>query len=316
MMLLSIIIVSYNTADLTIQTLESIVTDLHRSPKLKNESEIIIVDNDSKDNSVNRIKSFHRQLNQTVKGPHLQLIESKENLGFAKANNLGITKAQGSYLLLLNSDTIVQPGALRILVETLEKPANEQIGIVSAQLQNQDGSLQPHGGSFPNLLSLASHMLMLDDLPLIGKFLPSTQHTGRRQAVSSRKLHLKEWVGATAILVRRSMLDEVGTLDDNIFMYGEDVELCLRAHHHHWQVALQPLAQVIHLGSASSSSANAIKGELKGYLYIWSKHKPFWQLPFVRFLLKLGCRLRIWLFGTMMRDNKKAEIYREILTEL
>lgn len=318
-MLLSLIIVSYNTAELTLQALESVVTDLRRSPKLIHNSEIIVVDNASTDDSIVKINGFSRQLHQSVKGPQFQLIQSAANLGFAKANNLGIKKAQGEYVMLLNSDTIVQPGALRILIETFDaQPPSQRLGILSAQLVNQDGTIQPHGGSFPTLFSLAGHMLMLDDLPLLGQLLPSTQHTGRRQSATTRRNQLvtKDWVGATAVVVPRAVFDEIGLLDENIFMYGEDVELCIRARHHSLTVAIQPLAQVVHLGSASSSSANAVKGELKGYRYIWSKHKPLWQMPLARMLLKLGSRLRIWLFGTMLRDRHRAAIYREVLTEL
>lgn len=318
-MLLSIIIVSYNTAELTLQMLASVVTDLRRSPKLTHSSEIIVVDNASADDSVSKINSLSRQLNQSIHGPHLTLIQNNKNAGFAKANNQGIQQAQGTYVLLLNSDTIVQPGALRLLVEMMEKQTTDnKLGILSAQLLNPDGSVQPQGGSFPTLLSLASHMLMLDDVPLIGRLLPSTQHTGLRSTASSSRTKLlkKDWVGATAILIPQTVLAEIGLLDENIFMYGEDVELCLRAHNHHWQAAIHPKATIIHLGSASSSSANALKGELKGYLYIWSKHKPLWQMPMARFLLRLGCRLRVWLFGTMLRNHTRAAIYREVLTDL
>lgn len=259
-MTLSIIIVSYNTAVLTQQTLESVVADINQSPKLKGDSEIIVIDNNSTDDSVECIHSFIRSHSDTP----INLIINKDNLGFAQANNQGINYSRGEYVLLLNSDTIVHPGALTMLVETFEAHPTDEItahsgvihrhtdrlGIIAAQLQNSDGSIQPQGGSFPTLLSLTSHMLMLDDIPLLGKLLPSTQHTGRRFGGSSSSLHTMDWVGGTAMMIRRSVINEIGTLDEAIFMYGEDVEFCLRATSHHWDVALQPQAVVTHLGSS------------------------------------------------------------------
>ncbi|HEX7017649.1 MAG TPA: glycosyltransferase family 2 protein [Patescibacteria group bacterium] len=322
-MTLSIIIVSYNTAHLTLQTLESVVADLNRSVQLKGKSEIIVVDNNSSDDSVETIKIFKKNLKNVT----LNLIENKENVGFARANNQAIKESHGQYLLLLNSDTIVQPGSLETLINTFDsRPideltayssianrATDKLGIVAAQLRNPDGSIQPQGGSFPTLVSLASHLLMLDDLPLIGKLFPSTQHTGKRSISSQQELTPMDWVGGTAMMIRRQVFDDVGLFDEQIFMYGEDVEFCLRAHHHHWDSVIQNQAPIVHLGSASSSSASALVGELKGYLHIWAKHKPLWQMPIVRWLIDLGCRLRIFLFGTILGEASKAEVYKAAL---
>lgn len=327
--LLSIIIVSFNSSELTLKTLDSVVTDVNRSSMLKNRTEIWIVDNFSSDNSVKAVKAWQRQQRKTLP---VHLIENHENVGFAVANNQAIARAQGAYLLLLNSDTVVKPNALEKLVATFEdNPIQEQtselssyagrldkLGIVAATLLNPDGSLQPQGGSFPTLRSLAVHMLMIDDLPLIGQWFVSTQHTGRRATTpsNSQRLIQKEWVGGTAMMIRRELLEDIGDLDSNIFMYGEDMEYCMRARHHLWDVAIHPTARVEHLGSGSSSPMRAIMGELHGYLYIWSKHKPHWQLPWARFLLKAGASLRIFVFGTMLRNPDRAEPYRRWLREI
>ena len=142
---------------------------------------------------------------------------------------------------------------------------------LSPVLLNLDETYQPQGGSFPTLLNLFFHMTMLDDLPIIGKYLPSTQHTGLSSRFDLDLLSHKQslidmdWVGGTAMMVSRKALDTFGLLDQNIFMYGEDVEICIRAKHHHFQVAIDPTAQITHLQNASSSSENAIKGEFKGW---------------------------------------------------
>ncbi len=316
-MRLSVIIVSYNTQLLTCQAIQSVIDDIESSTDLKGQSEIWVVDNHSTDDSVAAVKKLANMYS------YLHVVENKENVGFAKANNQAIEHAEGQYILLLNSDTIVPRGTLHTLITTFEThPPHEstsilashhgqldRLGIVAATLINADGTLQRQGGSFPTLFTLASHMLFLDDLPIIGQFFPSTQHTGKNQ----RRLAQVDWVGGTAMMVKRSVFTEIGKLDQNIFMYGEDVEFCMRARDHHWDIVIEPKARITHLGSASSSSANAIQGEFKGYLYIWSKHKPFWQLPLVKGILSLGAFLRMFIFGTIQGNTQKAGIYRTLL---
>ena len=261
------------------------------------------------------------------------MIANKDNRGFGAANNQGIKKSRGKYLILLNSDTITQPGAFKTLVETFEKrPIDEhtahlssyhrqktdRLGIIAPILLNTDLSLQAQGGNFPSLLALTVHLLFLDDLPVIGPLLPSTQHTGRNV-----KLHLTEtkltpidWLGGTAMMIRREVIDEIGLFDENIFMYGEDIEYCFRARNHHWDIAIQPKAKIVHLANASAGSENALTGEIKGYVYLWSKFKPFWQRPVAKMILWLGSFLRMILFATVAYNPRKAGIYSRILWKI
>lgn len=325
-MLLSIIIVSYNTKDLTQQSIEYAWKDAQRSQLLKDRTEILVIDNNSTDGSAEALKKVFG------KEKHISILSSKKNLGFAAGNNAGIEKAQGEYIFLLNSDTMVQKGALETLVQTYkqhpvdeadavlfsEKSYVDRVGIVAATLLNTDGTLQPQGGSLPSLVSIATHMFFLDDLPLIGSLFPSTQHTGFRQTEKLRyhtdnpKLIPRGWVGGTAVLIRRQVIEEIGNLDDSLFMYGEDVEFCLRAQNHHWDVVINPLAKVIHIGSASGSSSTALTKEFEAYVYIWSKHKPLWQMPLLKTLLWLGALLRVLVF-TITRQPKRAEVYKKMV---
>ncbi len=325
-MLLSIVVISYNTKVLTEQTLRSVFAEIESSALLKGQTDIWVVDNDSSDGSAEMIQELEKK-----HSPLLHFLQNAENVGFAKANNKAIKKSDGEYILLLNSDTIVQPNSLTNLVKSFQaNPVNEvtanlesakgqldRLGILAASLLNPDKSPQPQGGSFPTLLSLSIHMSLLDDLPGLS-WLPATQHTGRH-AISrgnDRLLIQSDWVGATAVMIRRLMLGEIGFLDENIFMYGEDIEFCMRAKDHHWDVAIDPSSAVIHLKSASSSSANAIINEFKGYVYIWAKHKPLWQRPLVKVILRAGALLRVLLFGTIFRDAKRAEPYRHLLKSI
>jgi hypothetical protein len=325
-MILSIIIISYNTRDLTLQTLESVDVALRNSPQLRKKTEVFVIDNNSGDDSVKALKAF------ATTHPYVRILPQKENLGFGRANNLGVTYSHGKYILFLNSDTTLQSTSLQELVNSFEEhPVRDitaqlssygntldRLGIVAAQLLNTDGSIQPQGGNFPTLATLFFHMSMLDDLPLIGSFLPSTQHTGLRTMpfLPNSSLVPKDWVAGTALVIRRETLEEIGSFDPAIFMYAEDIELCLRARHHHWDVAIANKALITHLGSASSTSENAILGELRGYLYIWAKHKSLWQYQLAKGILIFGCLLRRFLFGTIARDAARAKVYETAYQEL
>lgn len=325
-MLLSIIIVSYNTSLLTQRAISAADADAQNSPLLSGNTEFIVIDNNSPDSSSTDIKQLTKQLHHP-----LQLIENKKNSGFAAANNQGIENAKGDYYLLLNSDTEVQPGSLEKLVKTFQAQPRaastatlssyqgkiDNIGIVAALLLNEDGSLQAQGGDSPSLLSLASHLFFWDDLPFVGNLLPSTQHTGKNSRLSLKQKELVSmgWVGGTAMLLSKKLIDSIGNLDENIFMYGEDIEFCLRAKNHLFDIVIQPKAQVMHLGSKSSSATKAIEGEMYGYRYIWAKHFPHWQIPLVEFMLRVACFIRWIIFSTIGRQHQ-ATIYRELLHKL
>ncbi len=328
--LLSIIIVSYNTKDFTLQTLQSVMAEIERSASLRNRVEIFIVDNNSQDDSVEVCEKFLHQQKDLV---GYSVLAKKTNGGFAKANNQAMTKSTGEFVLLLNSDTIVQPGALEQLLQTFQAhPIDEasahlasaggtidRLGLLSPTLLNPDNSVQPQGGDLPTLWTLFVQMSFLDDLPIIGRFFHSTQHTGKAAHTSSATpdnyLRPMGWIGGTTMMIRRSVINEIGLLDENIFMYGEDVEYCLRAKHHHWDMAIDSTAFVIHFGQASSSSENAILGEFKGYLYIWSKHFPQWQLPVLRTILRWGAGLRVILYK-LLRQTQAVGTYTRALALL
>lgn len=324
-MRLSIIIVSYNTAKLTLQAAESAWIDAQNSPTLAKKTELFIVDNHSTDDSVELLTNFAKQSDT------IHLLSLAHNLGFAKANNLAIQQCQGELILLLNSDTITHQGALEQLCSNFSKEVKpsltsqlssahgqlDNLGIVAAALENIDGSFQAQGGSFPTLISLTAHMLFLDDIPFIGRFFPSTQHTGKNSRQTKvAGLEQKEWVGGTAMLIAKPVLEEVGELDQNIFMYGEDMEFCMRAQQHHWDVAIDHSARITHYGSASATSANAVKGEFNGYVYIWAKHKPYWQRQMATLILKIGASLRALLFSFSDIKKDLVPVYQQLAKEL
>ena len=280
---LSIIIINYKTKSVTADCLRSIRRSTDKLTK-----EVIVVDNGSADDSIGYLKT---------KFPWVRVYDAGANLGFAGGNNFGFRKSRGKYVWLLNSDTIVKRDTIRTLYDAALK---HNSSIASCCLLNRDGSIQPQGGYLPDLWRLACWMLFIDDLPIISSFFPA-YHVNRTSFF--KKDRHPGWLAGTALLIRRDVYRKLSGLDDNIFMYGEDVEFCLRAKSLGWVPDYFAEARLTHLGQASGSSRGAILGEYKGLRYIYQKHFPAWQGWVLRLTLMTGAILRRIIF--------RNEIYAE-----
>lgn len=259
---LSVIIVNFNTCELLTNCLNSIFS------QKEVRFEVWVVDNASQDGSAQMVeKDF----------PQVKLIKNKENLGFAKGNNLALKQARGKYLFLLNPDTIVKEGSLSKLVDFLKK--NLQAGVVGAKILNPDGSLQPSVGKF---YDLASVFLMLFGGERAG-FLRS----------SPQKTKEIDWVSGAALALRKEVLEKAGVLDENFFMYMEEVEWCYRARLVGFKIFFYPEVEIIHYERASGSKSQAIWGIYQGLVLFFQKHKPAWQVIILRALLKAKAALAL-----------------------
>jgi len=282
--ILSIIIVSYNTAKLTLDCIKSIFLDkgLKEIP-----FEIIIVDNNSHDESVRELKKIKNKIT---------LIENKDNTGFGKANNQGVKIAKGNYILLLNSDTIILHSAISQSLDWL--CSHPESSICTAQLLNKDKTIQASGGFFPNLINVFTWCLSLDDLPLINKIIkPIHPHTPAFYTKDKFYLsdHRQDWVTGAFLLTRKNLFDKVGGFDESYFMYGEEVELCYRIEKNtnNNQVWYLIGPQITHLGGASATSRlDPILNEYHGIISFFKKHKPKWQYPIVKLFLKINALIR------------------------
>ncbi len=297
-MKLSVIIVNYNTRKLLKNCLSSIFKKT-RGVKI----EVIVVDNASVDGSIEMIqKEF----------PQVILIKNRKNLGFAGGNNIGIKKARGEYILLLNSDTRIIEDSLSKMVNFMEE--NPQIGISSCQLVGEDGKIQPSGGFFPSLFRIFAWMFFLDDIPFLANFIRSF-HPHPPQFYTHnpwyKLAHFQDWITGAFFLIRKKVVEEIGLLDENFFMYVEEMDYCFRAKKRGWKVFYTPLTKIIHLGGKSGGSKMAILGEYQGLKYFYQKHMPSWQMPFLRGLLKIGALFRIFLFGIIKKDLEARKIYAE-----
>jgi GT2 family glycosyltransferase len=305
---LSVIIVSFNTKELLRQCLDSIFKHTRGI-----DFEVIVVDNASEDGSREYLKTQNLKLKTTTQ--KLKPILNNLNLGFAKANNQGIKLSRGKYILLLNSDTELKENSLKKMVDWMEE--NQSVGISSCQLVYQDGRLQGTGGYFPNLLRIFNWMFFIDDLPVIKEIFQSFHpHEPKTSWLSSsyfQKKRFQDWVSGAFFLMRKKVIDQIGLLDEEFFMYVEEVEFCYRAKQASWQVAYVPITKITHFARKSGSQAHALLGEYRGVIKFYKKHQPFWQLPILRIILKAGAVLRLLIFGIIKGDRDKKEIYKQSL---
>jgi len=289
---LSIITISYNTRQITLDCLESIIK---HTKGIK--YEVIVVSTGSNDGSLEMIRDFATQNSQVI------LVDAKENIGFGRGNNLGAAKAKGEYLLFLNSDTLIFDNALKEALEIIKK--HPQVGAYSCRLLNADRSFQPSGGHFPTFGSLIAWQLFIDDLPFIGGLI-SSFHPKQSQYDKNQKM---DWVTGAFMMVKKSIFDSVGGFDKTIFMYTEEMELCYRLAKLGYSTFYTNSPAIIHLGGASGGSYLALTEEIKNMIYFWKKHLPGWQLPLVKIFFWIGSLLRLLIFGIIKGDAKARRAY-------
>lgn len=297
---LSIIVVSYNTKALTLLCLKSL-----NKISAKTKFEVIVVDNNSKDDSPLAIKKMK------LRGAEIRLIENKENRGFAAANNQGFSVSKGKYVLLLNSDTLLKTDAVAPLIKWME--SHPDVGIATVSLLNPDRTTQATGGYFPSLLRVCAWALFLDDLPLLSNLIrPYHPHTaGFLGGSVYKKDGQLDWVTGAFLLTRKEIIEKIGLFDEKYFMYVEEVDFCFRVKKLGYKVWYLSQFQIFHKGRASSSSETAILGEFKGLKLFYKKHFPAWQYPLFLLTLKLAAFSRIIVFGILKGPDgiKYAKIY-------
>lgn len=308
---LSVIILSYNTKRLTINCLESIIKNTQ-----KINYELIVIDNASTDGSIKYLTNHRSRITA-----HFRLIKNQSNLGFAKANNQGIRIAKGKYILLLNSDTKLREDSLTKMVRWMDQ--NPRVGVIGPTLVDTDGSIQLNGGFFPNLMRLFLWATFLDDIPGVA-LLFGSYHLSSNIPITKGiygKSHQQDWVSGAVFLLRKGVIDNVGGFDEDIFMYGEEVEYCFRIKKAGWRIWYLPITKVLHIGMASSKGElvrfagvsvgkeSSILGEFRALKYFYQKHYPKWQYPILLLLIKLAALLRILVFGFLGGQKEASKTY-------
>jgi GT2 family glycosyltransferase len=268
---LSISIVNWNTRDLLDQCLASIYETTHGI-----EFEVIVVDNASEDGSADMVAS---------KYPSARLIANRNNIGFPAANNQAYRESKGRFFLLLNPDTICLPNTLQRLVSFLD--SNPSVGAVGPLVLNADKTLQQSWARFPTLWTEVRGVLVrkIGDKGVC----PMTADEVRRIGPFRT-----DWVGGCCFMIRRSAVEQIGLMDESLFMYCEETDWCKRLAQRGWEVWLEPSSEIIHLGGQSSQqvSARASAQLRKSKVAYFRKYHGVLQALLLQFALALKWRAK------------------------
>ncbi len=252
---LSIVIVSWNVKDLLKKCLLSI--DKHKN---KLDLEIIVVDNASRDGTVEMLKQEF---------PSIKLITNSNNLGFAAANNQGILRSQGEYLLLLNPDTEVIKDSLEKMLKFIG--IRPPIGILGCKHLNPDWTLQPSVRRFPGFWAI---FFILTKIYKIFPNIPPVYYYFA-QDFNYKIAQPVDQVAGSCMLIRRQVIEEIGLFDEKFFIWFEEVDLCKRAIDDKWEVWYTPDAEIIHHGGRSFRQIATWKKQqlfFKSAWYYFKKH--------------------------------------------
>jgi len=311
---LSIVIVNWNVADLLRECLRSILY-APRTRLLEDgtillghyAAEVFVVDNASSDDSAEMVRSTFPQVN---------LIASHTNLGFTRGNNLALRRCQGRYVLLLNPDTQVVGDALPIMADCMER--NPNVGVVGPRLCYADGGLQSSRRRFPTM------MTAIMESTLLQQWFPHNRWALRYYVADlpDNIVQDVDWVIGACMLVRAEAIERVGLLDENFFMYSEEMDWCRRIAKDGWRVVYLPQATVIHHEGQSSGQmipARHIHFQTSKIHY-FRKHHGVLQASFLRlfilftYLVQLAEESLKYLLGhkrTLRRERISA--YAQVL---
>lgn len=266
---LSIIIVTYNsTADI-----DACLGSLVRHPP-STDHEIVVIDNASTDGTAAAVRSRWHEV---------RVIDAGANLGFARANNLGIQQTVGSLILLLNPDTSVPAGSLDALVAALD--ARPDAAIAGPRLVDANGRVEL---SFGRMLSPLAELRQ----KILVEYARQTKPVAAYVESITRKPREVHWVSGACLLVRRADAEAVGLMDERFFMYAEDVDFCASIRARGRRVVFCPTAEVIHVRGRSRATAAAAtqRAYRRSQLAFYQKHHPRW-VPWLRWYLKVRGRL-------------------------
>lgn len=267
---LSIVIVTYNSRAHLDGCLESLTQ--HR-PTL--DHEIVVVDNASPDGTADAVRA---------RWPAVRVLDAGGNVGFARANNLGIRQTSGELILLLNPDTLAPPGTIDTLVGVLD--ARPDAAAVGPRLVDGEGRAEL---SFGRMISPFNELRQKVLVAGHDRRLPGISHYVER---TTRRARLVDWVSAACLLVRRVDAEAVGLIDERYFMYTEDVDFCAALRSRGRAVLFTPDAEVTHLRGRSAASARPATDQAyrRSQLAFYAKHHPGW-VPFLRAYLRLRGRI-------------------------
>ena len=297
MLQLSIIIVNWNGLNVILDCLDSVYNNIKSI-----DFEVIVVDNNSSDGSPEAVEK---------KFPDVKLIREEKNHGFAGANNIGIKKALGKYIVLLNSDTIILDSTFKNIIEIMDSDKN--IGILGPKVLNEDGSFQSSAGRFPSLMSEISGYFFLSRIP--GLNIVFKDRFIREEFDEIKEV---DWISGACLFLRKEIIEDVGYLDERYFMYVEDIDFCYQARKNKWKVVYYPFSKIIHLGgySVSYASDKVFTNNIESYFKFYRKHFNIFQNLALSSIFLGGTVLRLLLFSMIFIFTWKSKFKTDILNNL
>lgn len=288
---LSIIIISYNTSAITKRCLDTLVASSSFAPEFT--AEIIILDNNSPDDSAEMLTTYARQINASSSQLSMKVILKKENHGFGKGNNEAVKHATSDTLLFLNSDTEALEDALPALYKAFTSGTYTFAG---AHLLNKDLSEQPSAGRFYTLPIAFLALFLFADRFHITRYAPTQDQ-------------LVDWVSGACFITSRASYETLGGFDPAIFMYWEEVDLFYRAHQQGMSVGYVRKPTFIHLEGASSGSRTApIVKVFEGYIMFYKKHYSPLHVRVITYMLKLKASVS-WMIGKLTLNTYLTTTY-------
>ena len=288
---ISLIIISYNTKQITTDCLNSIIKSFKNSAV---KYEIIVIDNASKDGSIMMLKNFEKKYPGVIK-----VILNSENTGFGKANNQGVKIASSEYLLLLNSDTVTLNHSIEKLL-TYYKENEDNSHFVGAKLFNKDMTEQPSAAPFFTLPVVFAALFLKGDYWGLTRSSPNT-------------IKKVDWVSGACILTKKEYYKKVNGFDESVFMYMDEVDLLYRARQINMNTFFYPEAKFIHIGFASSGSKSyPVVQVFKGLIFFYKKHYSKRALFWLLIMLKLKAKVSL-IIGKCTKNNYLINTYENAL---
>lgn len=290
---LSIIIISFNTKEITKKCLETVFTSLENADF---QTEVIVIDNNSTDGSVEMLENFQSPISNL----QFHFIKSKDNLGFAKGNNVAVKEAKGKYLLFLNSDIEVLDDAIPKIYKYFTSSENK-FNFVGGKLFERDGkTAQASCGPFYSLPVAFAALFLKADYYHLTRYSPNS-------------ITEVDWVSGACIMCKKEDFESLGGFDEKIFMYMDEIDLLYRAKQKSYRVGFYPNAQFIHLGSASSAKrTQPILQVYRGFLYFYEKHHSPLQLSILKFMLQLKAQIAAFI-GRITGNEYLIETYEKAI---
>ena len=301
-----VVIINYKTPYLILNCLESLLPELHGLS-----AKVIVVDNNSHDGSDEIIQYW---IEYSFFSGKVELISSLENTGFSGGNNLGIQHIKADYYLLLNSDTLIRKGAIKLLLNAAKE--NEKAGLISPRLEWLNGDAQESCFRFHSPLS---ELISSANTGIITKCL---RKFNVPQPVSE-VANYYDWTSFACVLVKSDVFDDIGMMDDGYFMYFEDVAFSFHSQQAGWKVLNVPDAHVVHLrGGSSPVKSQAKQRKRLPRYYYESRTRYFYQsygwfgLFNANLLWTLGFGLSLLrrLISPSLKLNVSAYQWRDIWT--